>query len=136
MHKKWLELRRFEDVEGLRYCWKSGFAVFYSPVQRQPDLMIMGFNPGGGPVDFNETDACKLPCKHSYMEENYRLAEQAKKLFANHEAMLTRSVKANLIPFRSRSTSAWYAIRDDLRFDWRHLVHRCAERLLRVFSLG
>ena len=34
--------------------WDSGFKVFYSPVRKNPKLMILSYNPGGNETSFQE----------------------------------------------------------------------------------
>lgn len=116
VHAKWLSLKQFEHAEELKYCWRNGFAVFYSPVTVEPDLMILGFNPGGGPDDFNEAEACELPIEHDYLKRNYVLAKRMREeLFVGNQSLLRESVKANLIPFRTSNKSEWYRIQKRLR---------------------
>ncbi len=87
----------------------AGYAVFYSPVTFNPDLMIVGFNPGGNSSSFVREKAMKLPDQHEYIQEDYLIAKKMRALFENIGKLnvLKASVKTNLIFFRSPSAQAW-----------------------------
>lgn len=36
--------------------WKPGFKVFYSPVRKNPKIMILSYNPGGNEESFQSED--------------------------------------------------------------------------------
>ena len=98
---------------------QHGFKVFYSPVRAQPDVLVLGEQPGGGPSDFCLAVARQLPEGHEYFHSNYLLARKMRHLFAREPALLERSVKLNLNFCRSPSREAWHAstpatVRDSL----------------------
>ncbi len=107
--KQWAEnllretYEKWNSLEGKYEFWKSGFAVFYSPVYENPDLMVIGYNPGGNENDFNEKEALVIPAEHDYFKWKYSLAKKMKDIFSkiNKTELLRMSVKLNLIFFRS-----------------------------------
>lgn len=88
---------------------KNGFAVFYSPVIPNPELLIVGFNPGGDSSSFDRARANQIPKQHEYLYENFAIAKKMRSLFESIEALpaLERSVKTNLLFFRSPSIAHW-----------------------------
>lgn len=85
----------------------QGFAIFYSPVKANPELMIIGLNPGLGVKCLNRPMESPLD-KHDYFEQNYPIARNMKKIFEGEkmEEKLRESVKLNLYFFRSRNWSS------------------------------
>jgi len=90
----------------------KGYAVFYSPVRMNPDLMIIGFNPGGDQKAFDRNRDRNPPPIHEYIKEDYRIANRMRKLFESMNCLetLKNSVKLNLIFFRSKDTEEWNKI--------------------------
>lgn len=88
---------------------KDGFAVFYSPVVPNPELLIVGFNPGGDSSSFDRARANQIPEQHEYLCESYAIAKKMRALFESIEELpvLERSVKTNLLFFRSPSIAHW-----------------------------
>jgi len=86
---------------------KKGYSIFYSPPVFNPDIMIVGYNPGGGENSFDESNASIVPKEHDYFPPNgnYPLARNMRKIFefAGMTEKLRGSVKFNLIFFRSRN---------------------------------
>lgn len=97
---KWEELRRKSKAVD-----KYGFQVFYSPVRINPDLMIIGYNPGGGESAFHPERDSSIHSitEHEYFENDYPLARKMKDLFKaiGKTKLLKNSVKLNLIFFRT-----------------------------------
>ncbi len=93
------------------YIQKNGFALFYSPVIPNPDLMIIGLNPGTDDNPFNP--AKEAPGYHDYFEfegtkDDYKMAKQMRKLFKDDLAdKLQKSVKLNRLFFRSHNYATW-----------------------------
>ncbi|BAI80362.1 hypothetical protein DEFDS_0886 [Deferribacter desulfuricans SSM1] len=104
---------------------KNGFAVFYSKVRKNPELMIIGYNPGGGDKDFNIEDVFNLEKEHEYIKysgknnknEKYKTAVVMYNLFEEigKLELLEKSVKLNLIFFRSKSKKEWLSLDKELR---------------------
>jgi len=84
----------------------SGYAIFYSPVVDNPELLIMGYNPGGDEGDFSSIPMTP-PAEHDYICGNYKMANRMRYIFesANMLENLQNSVKMNLIFFRTKSAS-------------------------------
>jgi|GEM_PF-551058 len=107
----------WRSLKGMYTFWESGFSVFYSPVYSNPDLMIIGYNPGGGKNAFNESEAMRIPSDHEYFVENYRLANMMKTIFGKIGKidLLEKSVKCNLIFFRSTNKNEFMSINEKTR---------------------
>lgn len=103
--------------ESLKDQLPKGYAVFYSPVRKNPGLMIIGFNPGGAKHDFCPVRDSKIPLEHEYVTEKYPMADRMWRLFdrIRSSQILENSVKLNLVFFRSRNTTEWNNIDKTLR---------------------
>ena len=90
----------------------SGFAVFYSPVFYEPDVLFVGFNPGGSPADFDVDRSRRVPTQHEYLHEHYDLARKMRGMFATLGKLetLKNSVKMNSIFFRTSNSDKWRTI--------------------------
>lgn len=114
----------------------KGFELFYSPVRLNPDVMIIGFNPGGDAKDAREySDKPELlPEEHGYItygrqepgKDSYRIAIRMYELFSKieHEKTLQNSVKFNLIFFRSHNIAEWNSIDNTIRKDLEGFCHQ------------
>jgi hypothetical protein len=128
-HAKW------RSLEGRYPAWRSGFAVFYSPVREDSQLVILGLNPGGTERDFTEVVARQLPTEHDYFPRDptsdYPLARRMRQLFdeIGRPELLRDSVKLNLIFFRTKDSGEWHGLDPTLRRD---LETFCAERVRAV----
>lgn len=84
---------------------KNGFAIFYSPVNENAKIAIVGYNPGGGSDSF-EIENIKEPKEHEYLIADYPMARKMKKIFEEAGLSLNDTNKFNLIFFRSRTVAA------------------------------
>jgi hypothetical protein len=84
----------------------SGYAIFYSPVVNNPNLLIVGYNPGGDERSFKDLPE-HPPAEHDYIQGNYRMANRMRYIFQSAEILpvLEKSVKTNLFFFRSKDMS-------------------------------
>jgi hypothetical protein len=125
-----IEIMKEVDQEWFKFRdkLKKGYAVFYSPPRINPELMIIGFNPGGDEKAFNRCRENKFPQGHEYLKENYPMAKKMKELFKNMGTLelLQNSVKLNLIFFRSKATDEWKAIEKTTR---NHLEEFCLNKV-------
>ena len=96
-----------------------GFAVFYSPVSENPNLMIIGYNPGGRENAFSKEreKATRIPEIHEYIQnkdkrKEYPIAGKMFNLFNDIGIIdwLEKSVKLNIIFFRSEKSKIWKSI--------------------------
>lgn len=93
--------------------WKSGFKVFYGPVRKNPELLILSFNPGGTEKsfmdDFNRFTKgdFSLPKINSYILRDYPMAKKMKNLFEENELYLKHSVAFPILFFRSKNVQLW-----------------------------
>lgn len=142
--EKWAEeLRKEVCLKWKEYEEKlpKGFELFYSPVRMSPDVMIIGFNPGGGTDDVKCYEEPEPLAEHGYItyglprpgKKPYRLAEKMYQLFKEmgHEKTLQNSVKLNLIFFRSGDIKEWNNMDKVARKD---LDNFCCEKVKNVIS--
>lgn len=106
--------------------WNHGFRVFYGPVHDSAEILILGYQPGGGPssfidkrADFEDGDF-SLPETHDYISEDWPLAREMRDLFGEYDEVLAESVKTNVIFFRAPNIDYWKSNlskdrRDELR---------------------
>ena len=89
--------------------YPAGYAVFYSPVRINPELMIIGLNPGGDHLCFSKNKETLIsdgtPMEYVRDKESYPLARKTTALFESIGLMdlLANSLKTNLNFFRSRN---------------------------------
>jgi hypothetical protein len=96
---------------------EHGFRVFYSPVRINPDLMIIGYNPGNDDKPFSKDEDSLLPEFHEYLYHKSKIARKTKYLFESIEKddWLEGSVKLNLVFFGSENEAQWQTMGQDLR---------------------
>ena len=94
--------------------WEHGFKVFYSPIRRNPKLMIISLNPGGTVTNFKKTDYWKfkkgnfsLPPKNRYLVTDYPFAKKIREFFDGNEGLLDTSVAISILFFRSKNFKFW-----------------------------
>lgn len=95
--------------EWKKYDWPLGFGVFYGPVYRNPELMIISLNPGSKGGSFHKEELKKyeegvfsLPTNAPYQNQReHLLANRIRDLFEHKEDFLQKSVTFPLIFFRS-----------------------------------
>jgi hypothetical protein len=123
-----------DKIWGEHSSLKDGYAVFYSPVIKDPKLLIVGFNPGGDSSSFNQQRACQVPEHHEYLTEGYAIAKKMRLLFEAIEESnaLEHSVKTNLLFFRSPSFSHWQKIESQTR---RKLEQFCASKVKEMVAV-
>lgn len=104
----------------------SGYAIFYSPVVPKPDIMILGYNPGGASDSFNANEV-KVPSEHDYIKGDYKLAQKMKIVFEElkPEISLENTLKLNLIFFRSKRASD---------FVNKELINFCKEKVEEIIQ--
>ncbi|KAA0257287.1 hypothetical protein FHQ18_09565 [Deferribacter autotrophicus] len=127
MCKTWAE-NLLKDVSTFYENFKEfnqeyGFAVFYSPIRLNPELMIIGYNPGGDEKDFNKEEAMSIPEKHEYItykdDKDYKAAKNMYELFKrlNKTQLLENSIKLNMIFFRTKNIAKWKEINKKIRIE-------------------
>lgn len=88
--------------------WKPGFKVFFGPVKRNPQIMILSYNPGGDKEDFKEDllrfrkGDFSIPVQNEYFSKTYRIAGQIQRLFGNKKYLVKESVVLPIFFFRSK----------------------------------
>lgn len=96
----------------MRQLWEkkgkpsSGYDIFYSPVIMNPEVLIIGYNPGGDSSSFTVIPE-KPPAEHGYLNGEYDMAKKMRQLFASAgiSQKLDKSVKINLFFFRTRNAA-------------------------------
>jgi len=106
----WLEsinLETKEKWENTPNKSSNGFAVFYSPVnEKNKDILIVGYNPGGGEKDFNPEEAMSIRTEHEYATHDYPLALKMREhVFKAAGIPVEQTVKLNHIFFRTPNSS-------------------------------
>lgn len=131
----------WRSLEGRYSFWRSGFAVFYSPVDEGAKVVIIGANPGGDASAFDISRASAIPGEHDYFAYDYPMARKMRDLFtrAGRLDLLQSSVKLNLNFFRSRDQNEWNTtsttVRAKMESHSNGTVIRILERLRPAFVL-
>lgn len=115
--------------------------MFYSPVRPNPDVMIIGFNPGGSTENFRCSEKCEPLKEHGYItygrqepcKDSYPIATKMYELFCKmgYETTLQNSVKFNLIFFRSQDITEWNRIDKRIRKD---LESFCQQKVKNIIT--
>jgi len=96
--------------------WESGLKVFYNDVQHNPNLMIMGFQPGGGKEDYEREDKSNYetgmfapPITCAYSESDWRFSVKLRALldYNTRPHTLDNAVSLQLVCFRAASIACW-----------------------------
>ena len=100
VHQRWLQNGQLP---------LAGYRLFYAPVRLQPDLLIIGVNPGGGEADFLPEHRHTAPREgHAYLDDRGRLAKRMRDLGAalgNDDVV--GSVALNINFFRTQNAVEW-----------------------------
>jgi len=117
--EKWAEkLNKEVYNEWKENCskWKPGFKIFYSPIHKNPSLMILTLNPGGNGKHFRNEDLPKFEKRnfsvqnfHSYVkprDPNNKMARAVKAFFENDD-LLAKSIPIPILFFRSKDYKHW-----------------------------
>lgn len=103
--------------------YERGFRVFGSPVVPNPEILFLGFQPGGGKSDFNEYELKKfkngdftLPTTHEYISQPYPQAKtMGQAVFEDNTEFLENTIKSNVIFFRAEGTDDWKTVSKERR---------------------
>jgi hypothetical protein len=121
--QKWAEdlvnevCEKWETSEDKYGFSESGFRVFYSPVHLNPDMMIIGYNPDNDDKPFSKEDDSQIPDFHEYLYHKSKIARKMIYLFEGIEKndWLERSIKLNLLFFKSENEAQWETLDQALR---------------------
>lgn len=85
--------------------WKCRYSILYSPPVFEPDLVILGLNPGYNPHDLYDDEIHTWPSSNEYIHKDWPLARKLRAIFSNAglSQNLKNSVGSNLLFFKSRS---------------------------------
>ena len=131
---------KWENNKGNYDFSESGFSVFYSPVRQSPELMIIGYNPGGDETSFCKARDLCVPVTHEYIDyksdRKYPIAGKMYNLFENisKSDWLERSVKLNVLFFRSKSEQQWNTIKKDVRKDLKEFSYMKVKEIADVLT--
>lgn len=122
--------------------WKGGFRVFYGPVSAEPELLILGYQPGGDPEDFKRDHLDRLsngdfspPDRHEYLTSDYTIARRMRrKVFKDDNEILSRSVKSNAIFFRAKNIARWKRVPDEKRRDMEKFSLQKVEEMIKTLN--
>jgi hypothetical protein len=101
--------------------WEYGVKMFSSPVRESADILILGYQPGGGVDAFDyyhdtyEEGNFSLPDKHRYLTADWKLARKMRDLFGENTELLADSVKSNIIYFRAPDIATWERLEEKRR---------------------
>lgn len=110
-------------IEKFNHEWckkvSVGYTIFYSPVYLNPDLMVIGDNPGGSEINRQE----KLPIEHEYFNKiigDYPLAKimREKIFYGEHlKNLLKNSIKLNRIFFKTKNLTEFKKLSNSLALE-------------------
>ena len=93
---------------------EAGFKIFYTKLRKDPPIMILSLNPGGGKDSFEEDrkrfekKCFEIKDENFYLENETRpFAREIIKLFENRKDLLKESVAIPILFFRSKSMKQW-----------------------------
>ncbi len=93
--------------------WNPGFKIFYSPVYKNPKIMILSYNPGGNTASFESEDHHRyrkgdfsVQRYHSYSDTNRTLAKAMQRFFSDKD-LLSKTIPIPIIFFRSKNVRYW-----------------------------
>ena len=118
--------------------WKTGFKIFYGPVTKNPQLMIMSYNPGGGEYYFQTEDLQRFengdfsaPKTNSYLIRKNRMAKRMQDLFSEKKKILEESVTFPILFFRSKDLDTWNNVPKKKRFEMEQF---CYSKVKEIFD--
>lgn len=119
--------------------WKPGFKIFYSPIIKNPTLMILSLNPGGTELDFKQESKTKfgdndfsLPKRNEYLTTDYAMARKMRSLFKDHLGLLEKSVTLPILFFRSENYQYWKKnIQKDIRIEMEEFSYLKIQTILK-----
>lgn len=122
--------------------WEGGFRVFYGPVFPEPELLILGYQPGGDPEDFERHHLDRLsngdfspPENHEYLENDYTIARRMReKVLKGENDLLVESVKSNAIFFRARDIDRWKGVPKEKRQDMENFSLQKVEEMVEALN--
>lgn len=135
----------WRSYEGQYPTWDYAYRVLYSPPKYQPDLMIIGFNPGGDASRVLPGHFETWPTEHDYFTQGWPLAKKMRSLFASIDLLpaLRDSIKTNLIFFRtpridgsksSPEKAGWNDLPEKVRLELERFSAEKVHEMIRVFQ--
>lgn len=115
--------------------WVNGFQVFYGPVKEDAEILILGFQPGGSESSFEndyqrfEDGDFSIPDNHHYLNPNFPLAREMKKILGNSDDVIQNSVKSNVNFFRAPGQDEWSNLPDQRR---QEMENFCKDHVLEL----
>jgi len=141
MMEHWIENTNrdvFLEWKSKYHYWKAGFKIFYGPVKKNPKLMIISQNPGGGEYYFQKEDFKRFengdfsaPKTNSYLIRKNRMAKRMQDLFSEKKKILEESVTFPILFFRSKDFDAWKAVPKKKRLEMEQF---CYSKVKEIFN--
>jgi hypothetical protein len=94
----------WNSLEGRYPTWPCRFSILYGPPIHEPDLLILGSNPGFNPRYLYDEEILTWPKANEYATQDWPLAAKLRRLFAaaGLESILEHSVGTNRLFFKSK----------------------------------
>jgi len=128
----------FHEWKSKYPSWKTGFKIFYGPVKKNPKLMIISYNPGGGTYYFQKEDLHRFekgdfsaPKTNSYLIRKNRMAKRMQDLFRGNKKILEESVTFPILFFRSKDLDTWNTVPKKKRVAMEQF---CYSKVLEIFD--
>ncbi|NHA14602.1 hypothetical protein [Thioalkalivibrio sp. XN279] len=95
----------WRGLEGRYATWECRYSILYGPPVANPELMIIGSNPGFNTSDLYDAEVLTWPRKNEYLAKHWPLAVRLRSLFesAGAPGALAQSVGTNRLFFKSKS---------------------------------
>jgi hypothetical protein len=115
-------------------CDNLGFEILYGPPLHRPDMLLLGYQPGGGAQSPEDARARyplpdRWPDTSAYVTAPWPLAGRLRDMFGTEP--LTRSVGLNAIFVRSPKIAAYGTIDGELRNE---ISHFCLPHVIRIID--
>ena len=121
--------------------WKPGFKIFYSPVRKSPDVMIISLNPGGNGENFRTKDIVRfeqgdfsVPIINEYALREYNMAKKIRKFFSDYEMLLDQSVAFPILFFRSKNFKEWKLLNKEKRREMEKFSYEKVKEIVKVIK--
>lgn len=107
-----------------------GFRVLYGPPVINAPYLFLGYQPGGGTKDFDESQHIRWPEKCVYASRCWPLAKQICLIW--DKALVEQCTGLNAIFFRSPNIKAWKSLKSGIREPAEQFSLLKAEKLIRL----
>src|SRR3546814_8308548 len=113
-----------------------GYRILYGPPVLRPEILFIGYQPGGGVASFveglEEGQHAGWPVTCEYAHKDWRLAMRMREIWGN--ATLERCTGLNVIFFRAVSMRAWRRLPRHVRAEIESFSLAQTERIVRTLE--